>query len=62
MLTALEKYFNEYYMYVLMKLGPRGWGTKSRDITINLSRQCGGYNRALKNYLPLQVGGGGVQQ
>ena len=34
-------------MYDLMELGPRGRGTKSSDITISLSPQCSGYNRAL---------------
>ena len=49
MLTALENYFKEYSMYVLMKLGPRGKVTKSRAITNNLSPQCEGYTRALRN-------------
>ena len=49
MLTPLEKCFKEYSMYVLMVLGRRGRGTKSRAITICLSPTCGGYNRALRN-------------
>ena len=56
MLTPHEKYFEEYSMYVLMELGSRGRGAKSRaitaksrDITISLSKQCWGYNRALRN-------------
>ena len=48
MLTPLVKYFKEYSMYVLMELVPRRRGTKSRAITISLSPQCGGYNRALR--------------
>ena len=32
-----------------MELGPRGRGTMSRAITISLSPQCGGSNRALRN-------------
>ena len=36
-------------MYVLMELGPRERGTKSRAITISLSPQCRGYNGALRN-------------
>ena len=49
MLTPLKKYFKEYSMHVLMELGPRGKGSKSRAITISLSPQCGCYNRALRN-------------
>ena len=49
MLTPFAKYFKEYSMYVLMELGPRGRETTSRAITISLSPQCGGYNRALRN-------------
>ena len=62
--APLEKYFKEYSLFVLMELGPMGRGTKIRAITISLSPQCGGYNRALRNekLLPLllPIGGGGI--